>query len=486
MIGSGAFSGCTGLTEINIPSSITTINDNTFNYCTGLTSITIPDAVTKIGDYAFSRCTGLTKIVIPDSVTSIGDNAFSGCTGLTEIVIPDSVTEIGEGAFEGCTGLTSVKLPDSITGIEDDTFAGCTGLTDFTLPSSIEYVAKTAFEETDFEGIWYNDQPDGVLYWGTKAMGYKGICPETIWIRPGTTELEGEYYGYDLQTIVLPDGLEKIEDFKSSISSITLPDSVWSFPYKFNTTIGTDATGMTRYSFRPITIYGRKGSYAEIFVDNLKDPEVMKNLGPDFENTYTFVPLQTREAKRVSVYPLEEEQELSVEDITDSFDKTAVPANFEIVKVYDVSIKKDGETVNPDRYFELYLDTTYYNISASKSKVYRVEADGSLTDMRAKVVGSFEDVLFSTSRLGTFILTTGAEVKPPICGDADGDGKVTVKDATFIQRYLVNLDSGIDLAVITRNGDVDGDGKVTIIDAALIQRKLVGLSVSYPIGKALS
>ena len=486
VIGSGAFNGCTGLTEINIPSSITTINDNTFNYCTGLTSITIPDAVTKIGDYAFSRCTGLTKIVIPDSVTSIGDNAFSGCTGLTEIVIPDSVTEIGEGAFEGCTGLTSVKLPDSITGIEDNTFAGCTGLTDFTLPSSIEYVAKTAFEETDFEGIWYNDQPDGVLYWGTKAMGYKGICPETIWIRPGTTELEGEYYGYDLQTIVLPDGLEKIEDFKSSISSITLPDSVWSFPYKFNTTIGTDATGMTRYSFRPITIYGRKGSYAEIFVDNLKDPEVMKNLGPDFENTYTFVPLQTREAKRVSVYPLEEEQELSVEDITDSFDKTAVPANFEIVKVYDVSIKKDGETVNPDRYFELYLDTTYYNISASKSKVYRVEADGSLTDMRAKVVGSFEDVLFSTSRLGTFILTTGAEVKPPICGDADGDGKVTVKDATFIQRYLVNLDSGIDLAVITRNGDVDGDGKVTIIDAALIQRKLVGLSVSYPIGKALS
>ena len=73
---------------------------------TGLTNIPIPDSVTSIGAYAFDGCTGLTSVTIPDSVTSIGEAAFQGCTGLTSITIPDSVTSIGQQAFYGCTGLT--------------------------------------------------------------------------------------------------------------------------------------------------------------------------------------------------------------------------------------------------------------------------------------------------------------------------------------------------------------------------------------------
>ena len=64
--------------------------------------------MTKIDSYTFYGCTGLTSITIPDSVTSIDDRAFYGCTGLASITIPDSVTSIGYSAFEDCTGLTSV------------------------------------------------------------------------------------------------------------------------------------------------------------------------------------------------------------------------------------------------------------------------------------------------------------------------------------------------------------------------------------------
>lgn len=49
---------------------------------------------------------GLTNITIPESVTSIGGSAFRDCTGLTRITIPKSVTSIGGSAFRGCSGLT--------------------------------------------------------------------------------------------------------------------------------------------------------------------------------------------------------------------------------------------------------------------------------------------------------------------------------------------------------------------------------------------
>ncbi len=60
-----------------------------------------------------------------------------------------------------------------------------------------------------------------------------------------------------------------------------------------------------------------------------------------------------------------------------------------------------------------------------------------------------------------------------LLGDANGDGEVTVIDATCIQRKLVNLSV---VVYIEKAADVDGDGEVTILDAAWIQRYLAGLS----------
>ena len=53
VIGSCAFYGCSGLTSINIPSSITEIGESAFRYCSGLTSINIPSSITEIGESAF-------------------------------------------------------------------------------------------------------------------------------------------------------------------------------------------------------------------------------------------------------------------------------------------------------------------------------------------------------------------------------------------------------------------------------------------------
>ena len=141
----GAFKSCTRLTDINIPNSVTSIEWATFYSCTSLTDINIPDAVKSIEPETFSGCTRLTDINIPNSVTSIGYEAFYNCTRLTDINIPNSVTSIGERAFSGCTSLTDINIPNSVTSIEWATFYSCTSLTDINIPNSVTSIGGGAF-----------------------------------------------------------------------------------------------------------------------------------------------------------------------------------------------------------------------------------------------------------------------------------------------------------------------------------------------------
>ena len=121
-----AFSGCSCLTSLTIPSSVTEIGSYAFEDCSGLTSLTIPSSVTSIGWYAFEGCSGLTSLTIPSSVTSIGYYAFSGCSGLTSLTIPSSVTSIDDNAFSGCSGLTSIYVyPEKVPILGTGVFSGC-------------------------------------------------------------------------------------------------------------------------------------------------------------------------------------------------------------------------------------------------------------------------------------------------------------------------------------------------------------------------
>ena len=144
-IGELAFYGCSGLTNLTIPSSVTRIGELAFRGCSGLTSLTIPSSVTRIGSSAFWDCSGLTSLTIPSSVTSIGSSAFYGCSGLTSLTIPSSVTRIDDWAFHGCSGLTSLTIPSSVTSIGSDAFYGCSGLTSLTIPSSVTSIGSDAF-----------------------------------------------------------------------------------------------------------------------------------------------------------------------------------------------------------------------------------------------------------------------------------------------------------------------------------------------------
>ena len=119
-----------GLPYIKYNGGVYTSNDKlgyaAFSDCSGLTSLTIPSSVTSIGEYAFYGCSGLTSLTIPSNVTSIGESAFHGCSGLTSLTIPSSVTSIGWGAFCGCSGLTSIYVyTEKLPNMGSDVFDGC-------------------------------------------------------------------------------------------------------------------------------------------------------------------------------------------------------------------------------------------------------------------------------------------------------------------------------------------------------------------------
>ena len=107
-IGDGAFGGMKQLKTVLFGEKTEAVGGAAFEG-TGVEEITIPSSVTSIGNGSFKNCTSLKKVTVQDGVTSIPTIAFNADAALKEITLPASLTEVKDNAFQGCTALAKVN-----------------------------------------------------------------------------------------------------------------------------------------------------------------------------------------------------------------------------------------------------------------------------------------------------------------------------------------------------------------------------------------
>lgn len=156
-IGEWAFGECDALNDITLPGTLTTIGACAFYGCDALPSVTVPDTVTSLGGWAFAYCPALTKAKLPKGLTTIPEKTFLACSKLSEVVLPEAVTSIGSCAFQG-SGLTEMDIPEGVTVIGSEAFSTCPSLARVTLPQSLTNLGEKAFYDCDaLEEVWLHE-----------------------------------------------------------------------------------------------------------------------------------------------------------------------------------------------------------------------------------------------------------------------------------------------------------------------------------------
>ncbi len=485
-----------GCSNTQIPLSVTSIGESAFDRIRKFDSFVIPDSVVSIGDGAF-QYTNFTEVSLPDSVKEIGDYAFYGCHILETVNISAFVESIGLGAFSECPQIKSItvdsknKYYDSRNKcnaiIETSTNTLINGCMNSVVPATVVSIAEIAF--FDCYNLTSITIPDTVKIIGEAAFAY---CYElTIY---GYKDSEAEYYAKkegiefvpmenpifvsgDYEYEVMSNNTAKIRAYLGDAKSLTIPSTLDGITV---TEIGMRAFSR-RYNLTSIVI---PDTIVSIRLGAFHNCKNIASITVDSKNKY---------------YDSRDNCNAIIASATDSLvfgcKNTVIPSS--VTKILDYAfdgceslttykipkqITKIGRMafVNCDRLEDVTIPATVtdigdyafgclYYYEERYGEVIAISVDFTVygyNDTAAEVYAKENDFKFKS--LGDRPVEPEYEL-----GDVDGDGKVSIMDATEIQQHLAELIVVDDDRLAC--GDTDRDGKVTIMDATQIQQFLAEL-----------
>lgn len=459
-IGQGAFSGCTNLSCISVPDSVTEIGDNAFEN-TGWYH-NLDDGVVYVGNIVYKYKGEMpenTSIEIKDGVTSISARTFINCKNLVNIAIPDSVKYIGDGAFGGCCNLNNITIPEGVTDIGDYAFCDCINLASINLPDSIANVGTCAFFGTE----WYDNQNDGIVYINNVAYNYKGNMPEntSLTLKDSTTVIADEAFSAceNLIGITIPYGVTNIGKSAFSgctnLENVNIPDSVKS--------IGEEAFRDCRLAFTNIALSNNIksiGAYAFCGCTNLTSITIPNSITTIENSTFSGC------SNIIDIVIPDSVTVIGSSAFYDCTNITNVTIPNSVISIFDGAFANCSSLKSitiPDSVTEIGYQSLGY-LSYYDEEVGYVE----------KTVDDFTIKGFKDSAAEDYAYKNGfvfVKLGKEITGDVNGDGVISVADATLIQKHSASIIDFTDEQLLL--ADFNGDGVVNVSDATAIQRELV-------------
>ena len=205
----GAFKNCIELTDVILPSSLTTIQEQAFYGCTALTNITFPTSLVTIGKNAFYNCTSLKieDLSLPNLET-LGSGAFNGVK-ISKISNLGKITAVNPENWNGenlgdKSVLREITLPNTLKTIGNNTFSGYTALETITIENGASgiNVGAGAFSRLP-SSTTFNVDPDVFVSFGSNAFNETSMWNEVTFTN--ITRLDYQVFrGSTISKIKLP------------------------------------------------------------------------------------------------------------------------------------------------------------------------------------------------------------------------------------------------------------------------------------------
>lgn len=382
-----------------------------------------------------------------------------------------SIKQIGEGAFKNHFVKLNIRIPASVTYIDCRAFGNhpCSGTIEVDPANKYFVSTENCIIERNSGKLIIS--PNGVIPSGKgiKVIGDSSIryCNETLVVPDGVAVIENNginrNWNSDLKTIYLPESLLSLgygafTNFPDNTTFVISGD----IPYISDSAFGSNYSNITIKCYEDSAIYKfakNKGIKVELLTPKSVESEADAPANVEVSGSNESL---AEEGVKLSVSKANDAQ-VGTAVIKEQLENLGINST----AAFDIKlVKENGETAQPNAAVKVSIDVPE-GMNGKNCRIFRVEEDGTLTDMNAEFVDG--KLCFYTEHFSLYMIAQERS-KEVIAGDLNYDGIIDIRDLIMLKKSLAkgNTITGKDPA------DVNGDGVLDQKDLVALKKMLIG------------